>query len=105
MCAKSLQLYLTVCDSMDCSHQAPLSMGFPGKNTGVGCHALLQGIFSTRISYVSCIGRGRFFTTAPPGKPWLYKLVNLNGAAFVMHLATFDLTRDSLILSKSNTFL
>ena len=25
--------------------QAPLSMGFPGKNTGVGCHALLQRIF------------------------------------------------------------
>ena len=22
-----------------------LSMGFPGKNTGVGCHFLLQGIF------------------------------------------------------------
>ena len=22
--------------------QAPLSMGFPGKNTGVGCHALFQ---------------------------------------------------------------
>ena len=26
-------------------HQAPLSMGFPGKNTGMGCHFLLQGIF------------------------------------------------------------
>ena len=25
--------------------QAPLSMGFSGKNTGVGCHFLLQGIF------------------------------------------------------------
>ena len=25
--------------------QAPLSMGFSVKNTGVGCHALLQGIF------------------------------------------------------------
>ena len=27
--------------------QAPLSMDFPGKNTGVGCHFLLQGIFLT----------------------------------------------------------
>ena len=26
-------------------HQTPLSMGFPRKNTGVGCHVLLQGIF------------------------------------------------------------
>ena len=28
--------------------QAPVFMGFPGKNTGVGCHALLQGIFLTQ---------------------------------------------------------
>jgi len=32
----------------------------PGKNTGVGCHALLQGIFpipdQTWTSYISCIG-------------------------------------------------
>ena len=42
------------CDPMDCSPQSPLYMGFPlssvhedcpGKKTGVGCHALLQGIF------------------------------------------------------------
>ena len=26
------------------AHQAPLFMGFPGKNTWVGCHLLLQGI-------------------------------------------------------------
>ena len=31
---------------------------FPGKNTGVGCHSLLQGIFLTQVS---CIA-GRFFT-------------------------------------------
>ena len=34
---------------------------FPGKNTGVGCHFLLQGIFLTQGSNlhlcVSCIGR------------------------------------------------
>ena len=29
------------------AHQAPLSMGFPGKNTGVHCHFFLQGIFLT----------------------------------------------------------
>ena len=28
--------------------QAPLSMGFFSKNTGVGCHILLQGIFPTQ---------------------------------------------------------
>ena len=30
------------------AHQAPLSMGFPGKNTGVGCYFLLLGIFPTQ---------------------------------------------------------
>ena len=36
------------------AHQVPLSMGFPGKNTGVGC----QGIFLVRNqTLVSCIGR------------------------------------------------
>ena len=43
------------------AHQAPLSMGFTGKNTGVGCHFLLQGIFpaqrSNHNSCVSCIDR------------------------------------------------
>ena len=32
------------------AHQAPLSMGFPGKNTGVGYHVLLQGIFLNQKS-------------------------------------------------------
>ena len=36
--------------------QVPLSMDFTGKNTGVGCHALLQG-----ISWVCCVA-GCFFT-------------------------------------------
>ena len=30
--------------------QGPLSVGFPSKNTGVGCHFLLQGIFLTQGS-------------------------------------------------------
>ena len=30
------------------AHQAPLFMGFSGKKAGVGCHALLQGIFLTQ---------------------------------------------------------
>ena len=30
------------------AHQAPLSIGFPVRRTGVGCHFLLQGIFLTQ---------------------------------------------------------
>ena len=51
--------------------QAPLSMGFSRKNTGVGCHFLLRG--SSRLrdgTQVSCIA-GRFFTPEPPGKPFV----------------------------------
>ena len=41
VCTKLLQLCLTLCDPMDSS--PPLSpWDSPGKNTGVGCHALLQ---------------------------------------------------------------
>ena len=38
-----------VCDPMDCSPQGSFVHGdSPGKNTGMGCHALLQGIFWTQ---------------------------------------------------------
>ena len=41
----------TLCDPMDCSPpSSSVHGGYPGKNTGVGCHALLQGIFSTQRS-------------------------------------------------------
>ena len=50
------------------AHQAPLSMDSPGKNTGVGFHALLQGIFPTQGSNLSLLCllalAGRFFTTS-----------------------------------------
>ena len=37
--------------SVDCSPPgSPVHGDFPGKNTGVGCHALLQGIFPTQGS-------------------------------------------------------
>ena len=49
-CAQS---HLVVSDSAipwTIACQASLSMGFPGKNTGVGCHSILQGIFPTQRS-------------------------------------------------------
>ena len=47
-------------------HQAPLSKGFPGKNTRMSCHFLLQGIFLTRDrTHISYISSG-FFTAEPP---------------------------------------
>ena len=51
MCAKLLQSCLNLCDPMDCSPPGSSVHGHsPGKNTGVVCHALLQGLFSTQGS-------------------------------------------------------
>ena len=45
------QSCLTLCDTMDCSPPGSSVHGdSPGKNTGVGCHAFLQGIFPTQRS-------------------------------------------------------
>ena len=46
----------TLCGLMDCSSTRSCPWGFPGKNTGIGCHLLLWGIFLTRDwTHVSCI--------------------------------------------------
>ena len=52
------------------AHQAPLSMGFSGKNTGVGSISSSRGSSQPRDRtqfLVSPALAGRFFTTAPPG--------------------------------------
>ena len=53
----------TLCDLMDCSLPGCSVHGVsPGKNTGVGCHAFLQGTSQPRDqTQVSCIS-GRFCT-------------------------------------------
>ena len=55
------------------ARQAPLPMDSPGKNTGVGCHALLQGIFPTQGLNLHSLTfptlAGGFLTTALPEKP------------------------------------
>ena len=45
-----VQSSLTLCDPMDCSLWGSSVHGknVPGKNTGAGCHFLLQGIFPTQ---------------------------------------------------------
>ena len=43
------QSCLTLYDPVDCGPPgSSVHGGFPGKNIGVGCHALLQGIFLTQ---------------------------------------------------------
>ena len=76
LCAHSVtQSCLTLCDLMDCMEPSRLlcSWHFSDKNTGVGCHFLLQGIFPTqglKLHLLSLLAlAGGFFTAKPPGKP------------------------------------
>ena len=47
LCLVTCRVWL--CNPMDCSPPGSSVHGnSPGKNTGVGCHALLQGIFATQ---------------------------------------------------------
>ena len=65
------------CDCKDCS--------VPGKNTGVGCHFLLQVI--EPVSPESPALAGGFFTTEPPGKPCQMQLLQTKSGH--THLFTY----------------
>ena len=49
-CCLVVQSVPTFCDPVDCSPPGSHPCYFPGKNTGLGCHFLLQGIFLTQGS-------------------------------------------------------
>ena len=68
--------------------QAPPSWGFPGKKTGVGCHALLQGIFPTQRwnPPLLCLLHAQVGSLAPPGKPQQLAMYALKWA----HLSFFQ---------------
>ena len=57
-CAQTLQSDLTLCNSMDCSPPgSTVPRDSSGKNTAVGCHALLQEIRIVRISKIEDLFR------------------------------------------------
>ena len=76
--SKLLQSCLTLWDPVTIQPTRLLcSWDFPGKNSGVGCHALLQGIPRPRMKPVSLISpalaRG-FFTTSTTWETLLFLL-------------------------------
>ena len=72
---KVTQSCQTVCDPVDCSLTGFSVHGdSPGKNTGVGCHALFQVIFPTQGLNPGLLHCRRFFTAEPPGKPIVFLL-------------------------------
>ena len=73
------------------AHQAPLSMGLSIKNTGVGSHSVIQGIFPTQGLNPSLLSLLHWqagpIPLAPPGKPFfspcLYYLDNYLVSCFI----------------------
>ena len=74
------QLCLTLCNPKDCSPPGSSVHGdSPGKNTGVGCHALLQGIFPNQglsPSLLHC--RWILYSLSHQGSPLLEYIVVTN---------------------------
>ena len=74
--AKSLQSCPTLCKPMDCKLLCPWDSS--GKNTGVGCHALLQGIFPIRglnPRLMSLALACAFFTTNTTWEAYVYGFI------------------------------
>ena len=53
------------------AHQALVSMDFPGKNTGVGCHSLLNGrdLQPRDQALITCIAADSLLSEAPGNRP------------------------------------
>ena len=60
-CYLVMKLCPILCDSVDCSPSAPL-WDFPGENTEVGCHFLLQEIFLIQELNLGHLHCRKFFT-------------------------------------------
>ena len=86
----------TLCDPMDCSPSGSFVHGdSPGKNTGVGCHTLLQGIFPTQETESrSPALQADSLSFEPPGKPKdLIKLIKTQFSSFSYFFVVLRYTR------------
>ena len=99
--AKSLQSCPTLCDPIDGSHQLPRPWDSPGKNTGVGCHFLLQcmKVKSEREVAQSCPTLSDPMDCSPPGS-------SIHGIfqARVLEWGAVAFYEDSMILPQKQTY-
>ena len=95
MCSVT-QLCLTLCDPMDCSPPGSSVHGdSSGKNTGVGCHALLQGLFATQRSNPGLPpGRWILYHLSHRGSPFSYTYIHTYIYILFHILFRCDLTQD-----------
>ena len=94
MRAKLLQSCPTLCNLMDCSLPGFYVHGdSPGKNTGVGCHFLLQRIFPTQgrdrtsVSYIYLHWQAGSLPLMSPGKPLV-----VSKGRIILHCSSFSTT-------------
>ena len=98
-CAVSLQLCPTLCNPMDCSPPGSSVHGDSlGKNTGVGCHALLQGIVPGSLRSPALAG-GFFTTSATWEGPVNYEF--LRNTSHLTHL-TYHRAKDKILHTLEN---
>ena len=75
---------------MDYSLPDSSILDFPGKNTGVGCSFLLQGIVpDPRIKLTSLALAGRLFTTEQPGMPTVDYYLAIKRSKIMPFVATW----------------
>ena len=75
--SKCQSLTQTLCNPMDWPTRHLCLWNSPGKNTGVGCPFLLQGIFPTQESNPCLLHwQADSLLSEPPGKPF-YTILNM----------------------------
>ena len=85
----------TLCDCMDSSPPGSSAHGIiPGKNTGVGCHFLLWGIFLTQ-GLNQCLLQWQA-DSLPPSHKGSPCILNIPLAPFFTHLKVFPPSSSSL---------
>ena len=85
----------SLCDPMECSLPGSSIHGdSPGKNTGVGCQALLQEIFPTQGSkpHLLCLPAlaSGFFTTSTTGEAWAQIVEHWQMSEGMLNLTWFN---------------
>ena len=106
MSAKLLQ---TLCSPVDCSLPGSSVHGdSPGKNTGVGCHALLQGIFQTQGSSLHFLHLLHWqpgsLPLVPPGETQAVSVQCILAVSLVITIIFFKHLRFRMHTQKCPTF-
>ena len=87
VCVSVAQLCLTLCESMACSLPASSVHGdSPGKNTGGGSQALLQGVFPTQGSNqgLPCCCRWILYSLSHQEGPYICKIQEITFKFYIV---------------------